>query len=113
MNEDRRIDKPRPGWFAMKLVKGGPRVPCRISFDETTRLWSAEIDGAVSTNADPTLAGVFRIWLFAMEIEEWVFLNMVDAKARWAVENPDHPCLHPRRRIEPMLMRPPAMPKAL
>ena len=30
MNEDRRIDRPEPGFFKMKLVKNGPWVPALI-----------------------------------------------------------------------------------
>ena len=108
----RRIDAPRPGWFVMRLVKGGPSVPCSIAYDEQTGRWTTVIDTTTTSAIDPDDAKVFRIWLYATEIEEWEFLDMI-ARREWRRENdPDHPSLHPHRKIDPMRLSPVQPPKS-
>jgi hypothetical protein len=36
MNQPRRIDRPEPGFWMMRLVKGGPEVPAAILRVQTT-----------------------------------------------------------------------------
>lgn len=59
----RRIDQPEPGFFAIKFVKGGPRIAARIS--QGMGFWSASIGGEPCGNRHPDPAyadGVSRIW---------------------------------------------------
>lgn len=97
----RAVDVPEAGHFAMKLTKGGPRVPARISHDDG--VWSAIIDTVPQTppHADPAhAAGVFRIWHSAERITLEDYSYMVAFRA-WAEANqPDHPCLHPTDPID-------------
>ena len=44
IDQARRPDVPLPGYYATRLVKGGPEVGCRIVFDEG--LWVVLISGA-------------------------------------------------------------------
>lgn len=107
----RRVDKPEPGWFVMRLVRGGWLVPCSIAYDEGTGRWSTTIDGETVSAIDPAEAGVWRVWLTGRRIEEWQFKDMEDLR-EWAKANdPAHPCLTPRRRIDPMLLAPVKVPK--
>lgn len=96
----------------MKLVKGGWAVPCRIAYDSGSGMWETTIDDAVTMNIDPVQAGVFKVWLVGKFIAEWEYLDMVNRR-EWARSNqPDHPCLHPRKAIDPNLLRPIRMPSA-
>jgi hypothetical protein len=97
----RSVDQPEPGWFEMRLVKGGPPVAARITRDEQG-LWGAWIDGVPcgAMHTDPTLAaGVFRIWhggRFCTEAEHDYRLAM---KA-WALEHDgNHPAANPTKPI--------------
>lgn len=66
----RVIDDPRGGYFTIKLVRGGPRVPARIHMDRGG-FW-AEIDGkrCGAMSEDPLQAdGVMRVWIYGIEIE--------------------------------------------
>lgn len=67
----RVIDQPRAGFFLIKLVKGGPRVPARICVD-FDQFW-AEINGKAvgAATEDPLTADhVMRIWHYGVEIDE-------------------------------------------
>lgn len=67
----RQIDDPAPGYFTIKLIKGGPRVPARLHMD-LTGYW-AEIDGkrCGAASEDPLQAdGVMRVWLYGREIDQ-------------------------------------------
>lgn len=58
MNAPRRIDQPRPGFFKMRLVRGGPFVAARI--------WQEGDALKAHINAFP--ADLDRVWLFGREI---------------------------------------------
>ena len=60
----RRSDRPEPGFYLIRLVRGGPLVPAEII--QRRGQWGAAIDGAPprSWNADPFRSeGVERVWL--------------------------------------------------
>ena len=60
----RRIDQPQPGFYLLKLVKGGPLIAGKICQEDG--FWWAEINGRIYglPNEDPLLAdGVERCWL--------------------------------------------------
>ena len=79
----RRVDRPEPGFFRLKLVRGGPWVVARIGHAPPTDpitgavldrspVWSAEVSGALvaSPSVDPMAAGVYRVWLGGVVIGE-------------------------------------------
>jgi hypothetical protein len=102
----RAVDKPEPGWFEMRLVRGGPLVAAAVYFENG--LWQAAIDGKLGpASADPALAdGVFRIWHGAERCDREIFEFRRDVKT-WAMANdPSHPAANPREVIDLHSRRP-------
>lgn len=67
----RQVDQPRAGFFTLRLVRGGPRVPGRILVVDG--VFSAVIDGAEfgASDTEPARAdGVMRLWHYGLEIEQ-------------------------------------------
>ena len=78
----RQVDSPRAGFFSIKLVKGGVRVPGRIIHDFD--LFQAELDGVLQgpPHEDPFKAnGVSRLWEYGREITADEFALMTRQKA--------------------------------
>jgi hypothetical protein len=108
----RRIDQPEPGYFLMRLCKGGWEVPARIQRTETGD-WIGTIDGETRQHPDPTEAGVMRIWLSGRTVEAWVYADR-DALREWAkVHEPDHPTANPKRPMDAMRLRPVTVPRSI
>lgn len=59
----RRIDQPAPGWFKVKLVKGGPWVPARIYLAAEIGKASVEIE---------------RVWEYGHMIDEPEWRRLMD-----------------------------------
>jgi hypothetical protein len=96
----RAVGQPEPGYFAIRLVRRGPRVPARICFDGVT--WHAEVNGERFAGAtDPAAAPrVFSIWHGGDFITEREYRHMLDMAA-WARRHaPDHPAAKPNRPID-------------
>ena len=107
----RVINKPEPGFFKMRLVKGGPWVPaliyrpCPIEFKPETFQWidrvyhlKAEIDG-MPTDVD-------RVWLSGQYIiaAEYLYLR---ADRAWVRQHAPHlPEATPERPIDISRMTP-------
>jgi hypothetical protein len=100
----RRIDVIEPGFFRLRLVKGGWKVPARIEFDEGT--WTVTIDGEARSARDPYAAGADYVWTSGEAIEEWQYADLLDLKLWAASAEPTHPCLQPRKRMDPMTLPP-------
>jgi hypothetical protein len=92
------VDTP-PGWFKLKLVRGGPEVPAKVwrieERDEVGDLmadveYRAEIDGEAVDVLNPPRWPWMRI-----DRAEWQFLTDTAAWAR--ANDPDHPAAQPRR----------------
>ena len=105
-DQRRAIWPPEPGTFVLGLVRGAWRVPCRIVHDDDG--WHAEIDGVVHpAHRDPALAYmVDAVWhggtLVAQPDYDWFVAIKV-----WAqINDPSHPCLNPRKVIDPSLLKP-------
>jgi hypothetical protein len=98
---------PEPGPFSLRLVKGGWRVPARIVRDAEDR-WHAEVDGeAHAADADPAQAVmVATLWHVGIKIDEQTYDWLLAMKAHALAREPDHPCLHPRKPIDPRLLKP-------
>ena len=75
----RRVDEPRPGYFRMRLVRGGPFV--------TARIWEAKGKLHAHINAAP--ADVDRVWLFGHEIELAEYQKLMGRTLVKADEAPD------------------------
>lgn len=103
----RLIWPPEPGFFALRLARGGWRVPARIH--HAGGVWWAEIDGiAGPADPDPAYArGVDRIWHGGIRIQaESEYRYMLALKAWAAANDPRHPCLHPTQPIDRMRLSP-------
>ena len=104
----RPLADPRPGYFKLRVVKGGPFVGAEIRHgpgrdpetgEELDRswLWEALIGGKHirPPAADPVNAGVFRIWESGVEIAEAEYRFLI-ADAEWcAAHAPDEPAARP------------------
>ena len=103
----RRIDQPEPGYFLLRLVKGGPQVAACIRHD--AGLWSAEIDGEPCgpAHADPSQAdGVFRIWHAGRPTTAEEFAYRLQLRS-WAVANdPSHPAAQASRPVDLRVLPP-------
>lgn len=108
----RIIDAPQPGWFRMRLVKGGPTVPARIAYGpqrdpetglelDRSWLWHGEINGQPDPNPTPApTETVMRIWTSGAPITEAEH-DYLAADRAWAAEFAPHlPEANPTRRID-------------
>lgn len=97
----RQVDQPRPGFFEMRLVRGGPMVAAKITHDDG--MYQAWIDGKPrgEPHADPVFAlDVYRVWHSGREIDEAIYDFRLAYKA-WAKANdPSHPALRPAEVID-------------
>lgn len=101
----RAVDRPEPGHFRLRLVRGGPFVPARIAHDASG--WWAEIDGRrYAPHPDPAQAeGVFRVWHGGRHIDEAEYRHL-NAVRGWATATmPDHPAANPREPIDDAKLR--------
>lgn len=109
----RQIDKPEPGYFEMREVKGGALVPACIFipcpfllpspdvhpddwFSVQDRSWCYRHQALIANKpADP-----FRVWLWATPVSEERYLYLV-AVLEWARQNrPDLPEANPRQQVD-------------
>jgi hypothetical protein len=104
----RHPDSPQPGFYRMRLVRRGAWVTARIHRMPDGR-WQAEIDGELLgwPSEDWIHAeGLDRIWPTAQRITEADYSFALALKA-WAQRHqPNHPCLHPTRPIDPAQLQP-------
>jgi hypothetical protein len=102
----RLIWPPQPGYFAVRLVRKGFRVPACINWDGS--VWHAIIDEITYLpHTDPAHAqGVARIWMSGLMITEADYRWMIAIKVWARTADPDHPCLSPRTPIDPARLRP-------
>ena len=105
----RRIDKPAPGFFEIRLVKGGPMVAAQIQHDEATGLWSADIDGEPGApHADPMQAEhLARVWLYGRVVTGADYRYRLALKAYALKHDPAHPAAHPREPVRVNTLSPP------
>lgn len=113
--DDDRGGAPEPGFYTVRQCRGGPWVPARIMHDPANGLWSATIDGAAAGRPaeDPlTHEDLMRIWHWGKRSNANEHGYLASLKA-WAEQNqPEHPLLHPRRRID-IAGLPPVIPGAV
>lgn len=91
----RRVDQPEPGYFLVRLVKGGPRVAAEIT--HRRGLWGALVNGETcgAQHADWTrAAGVAAVWL-GERIDAAEYRRVLALAAQ-----PGHPNATPRRPLD-------------
>jgi hypothetical protein len=101
----RIVDQPQPGFFRLRLVRGGPWVCARIYIPcpmdpftgeptERPRLICAEINGED--------VEAHRVWHFGEPITASEFEFLL-AESRWAHRySPADPKANPRKKIDPL-----------
>lgn len=97
----RAVWPPEPGYFRVRLVKGGPQVPARISRNGET--WSTVIAGVLSVATDPIAAGADYIWHYGTRIGETEYREMLFTTA---IASADHPARNPRQPIDISRLKP-------
>lgn len=105
MGTARRIDRPEPGFFRMRLVRGGPWVPavtflpCPIDPHTGEQLDRArKLMGSVN-GEDPSYAVADRVWISGRPISEREFLFLL-ADGQWCRDHaPDLPEANPTKSI--------------
>lgn len=110
MPEGRAIASPEPGFFKVRLVRGGPWVAARIFRPCPIEVlvygeWQA-IDRwpALAAEIDGESCPVDRVWLFGNTITQLEF-EVLGAKAGWArAYQPEHPQAKPRERVNRLTM---------
>jgi hypothetical protein len=111
MTEMRRIDDPRPGFFQLRLVKGGPFVAARIwrecpwvdpSSDAHPEDWCRPLDRPrpLQAEIDGKPAEVERVWTGGRRIAASEFFYRVEL-GRWArAYAPEEPEANPHRPVD-------------
>lgn len=108
----RNAGRPEPGFFALRLVKGGVEVAARITYGPTrdpdtgdaldrSHYYAAEIDGQPDPSPAPSPSDrVFRVWHYGRRIAESEFRYLTE-RGRWAREHaPAAPEANPRARVD-------------
>lgn len=111
----RRIDEVTPGYYRIRLTKGGHPVAAQISIDQglITVTVNGEPDGTplptdqlAETIIEATIEGeafrhpVLRVAWFGTPIDEAEYRHLL-RDARWAkANNPKHPAANPERRVD-------------
>lgn len=114
----RIINRPQPGFYRLRLCRGGAWSYCRIAYGPATdpetgapldRPWLWEVwQGGLAigrASPDPVAAGVMQIWIGGRPITEAEY-RAGCARAIWAREHrPDLPEARPERRADVGAMR--------
>src|SRR3954469_17773176 len=102
----RLVWPPQPGYFQMRLVSRGWKVPARLVLGDSG--WHAIIDEeAYFPHSDPAQArGVAAVWTSGAQIDAATYRWLIALKAWARAAAPDHPCLSPRSPIDPAVLPP-------
>jgi hypothetical protein len=115
----REMNKPTIGTYAMRLVKGGPMVPVRITC--TDGRWSAVVNGSSLTSyySQDDVDEMSMWWVLGERIDDEdqrLFVRILTAKAITEAQYdamlrlletapPEHPCHRPDEAIDWKKMR--------
>lgn len=88
---------PEPGLFKMRLCKNGWQVPAQIE---------KHGDGTFTATVDEGPGDVADVWHYGMRIGAVEYLQLLACKREAELEDPDHPCLNPRKPIDPLTVKP-------
>lgn len=95
--DDDRGGPPQPGWFKLRLCRGGPLVPAMIFHVEDVG-WSCEVNGDDPTPPVEDWAyarAVLRVWHHGERATEAECRLLIEMR-RWArTAQPNHPLLRP------------------
>ena len=96
----RRTDRPQPGFYTLRLVRGGPPVGAEIIHDENGQWWCSVDDVLYGPAADPfQIDALCQVHAYGQDASEAEVRYRVNLK-RWAVAySPSHPSANPRRPI--------------
>ncbi len=119
MTEPRNPGEPRPGYFSIRKVRGGPLVGARLIFGppsdpdtgeplDRSPMWETWIDGQIvrDPSPDPASAGVFRVWLHGTAIPESEYQYLVDHRAWARVNDSGSPEANPGKAVDHNKLRP-------
>lgn len=97
----RPVWPPTPGFYLVRLVRGGPQVGASITHDETG--WSCQIDGVHSGPvADPVLLeDIEKIHTYGRFTTEAEVKFRLGLKRYDEIYRPNSPAANPRRAIDP------------
>lgn len=106
-------DTPHPGFYKMRLVKGGPFVPCRVWFNEPERDEAGDLMDdeclMMSINGEfinGQLMGERWIWLMGNPISEAEYRFMLDDAEHAKEWRRDDPKATPTKAIDLHNMKP-------
>ncbi len=114
MPDPRPVDDPRPGFFKLRIVKGGPFVGAELRYgpardpetggimSERSYQWETWIGGKMvaDPSPDPVKAGVFRVWLSGTEILEAEYRYLIADREWCARHAPEKPEANPTRAVK-------------
>lgn len=113
MHEPRRMDRPEPGHWRMRLIKGGPLVAAcicwvhtEVELDEPGNLMERSPFLAAFINGKPV--ALSEVWERRGEAIDEATYKFMLADAAWAAKHaPDEPIAEPRRPIDLFSVKPP------
>lgn len=118
MQAVRRVDMPEPGFFKIRLVKGGVWVAARITYSPTldpetdapldrSWHWGAEINGQECSDLAPTPgANVMRIWTYGDRITKDEFDYLLADQEHARLYRPHAPEATPNKAVNLREMNP-------
>ena len=103
----RRTDQPQPGWYTIRLCKGGPPVGAQIIRDDDGNWWCSIDDVTYGPNTDPfQIDALTQVHAYGQEVTEAEFRYRIEL-GRWARQHaPSHPAANPRRPVNSDILTP-------
>ena len=109
----RALAKPEPGFYRVRLIRGGPWVAARISYGpppdpetgeplDRSWFWTVEIDGQLYADPSPSWrrAGVDRVWLFGEKITEAEYDYLLAMRHHAVTHEPALPAAQPDKPVD-------------
>lgn len=103
----RRTDRPEPGFYTLRLCKGGPPVGAEIIRDANGRWWCMLNDDLFGPVDDPfVMDALQQVHAYGQDSTEAEVRYRIDLK-RWAEKYaPTHPAANPRRPVNSDILLP-------
>ena len=102
----RRIDRPEPGFFKLRLVRKGWQVPVRV-LRYTDGTWHVTVNGQDKPQStDPIAAGAQSIWESGTAIDQTEYNYLIALREYALAHDPTHPAATPDKPIRVALLRP-------
>lgn len=106
VNEERQIDRPQPGYWMIRLVKGAPEVPACIQYEQTTHEPGnpenlMERSAILTARINGDVVRMDRVWLRRGRSITKAEHDFQVADARWAAKHsPGEPKANPDRPVD-------------